>query len=85
MGDQFPSSRKVQSWGTPWLEIVQEAQRLRTDLLVLGTVGRSGIKGLLLGNTANRVLGTCDCNLLTVKPAGFVSPIEPPFLPLHPA
>jgi nucleotide-binding universal stress UspA family protein len=72
------------AWGTPWLEIVQHAQRLGTDLLVLGSVGRSGIKGLLLGNTANRVLENCDCNLLTVKPAGFVSPIEPAFLPLHP-
>jgi universal stress protein E len=72
------------AWGTPWLEIVQHAQRLRTDILVIGSVGRSGIKGLLLGNTANRVLGSCDCNLLTVKPAAFVSPIEPPFLPLHP-
>jgi universal stress protein E len=69
--------------GTPWLEIVQHAQRLRADLLVLGTVGRSGIKGLLLGNTADRVLSACDCNLLTVKPADFVSPIEPPILPLH--
>lgn len=72
------------AWGTPWLEIVQAAQRLRADLLVLGAVGRSGIKGLLLGNTADRVLTMCDSSILTVKPAGFVSPIEPPILPLHP-
>ena len=43
----------------------------------MGTVGRSGIKGLLLGNTAEKVLGTCDCSILTVKPDGFVSPIDP--------
>jgi hypothetical protein len=47
------------------------------DLIVIGTVGRSGIKGLLLGNTAEKVLDTCDCSMLTVKPDEFVSPIEP--------
>ena len=72
------------SWGTPWKEICQAAQRLSVDLIVLGTVGRSGIKGVLLGNTAEQVLGTCDCSILTVKPDGFVSPIEPASWPLHP-
>ncbi len=42
----------------------------------LGTVGRSGIRGLLPGNTAEKVLDTCDCSILTVKPEGFVSPID---------
>ena len=51
----------------------------------MGTVGRSGIKGVLLGNTAEKVLTTCDCSLLTVKPEGYESPISPPFWPLHPA
>ena len=60
------------------------AQHLAADLIALGTVGRSGIKGLLLGNTAEKVLGTCDCSILTVKPDGFVSPIDPAFWPLHP-
>lgn len=47
------------------------------DLIVIGTVGRSGIQGLLLGNTAEKVLDTCDCSIFTVKPDGFVSPIQP--------
>jgi len=72
------------SWGTPWKEICQAAQRLSVDLIVLGTVGRSGIKGVLLGNTAEQVLGTCDCSILTVKPDGFVSPIEAASWSLHP-
>lgn len=70
------------SWGTPWKEIGRTAQHLNADLIVIGTVGRSGIKGLLLGNTAERVLDTCDCSILTVKPDGFVSPIEPASKPL---
>jgi len=65
------------SWGTPWQEIQRIARHQAADLIVIGTVGRSGIKGLLLGNTAEKVLDTCDCSILTVKPDDFVSPIEP--------
>jgi universal stress protein E len=90
--DQFVESSQVDpahiqvhlSWGTPWKEIGRMAQHLAADLISLGTVGRSGIKGVLLGNTAEKVLGTCDCSILTVKPADFVSPINPAFWPLHP-
>ncbi|MBL8817313.1 MAG: universal stress protein [Planctomyces sp.] len=63
------------SWGTPWHEIQRMSRHQAADLIVIGTVGRSGIRGLFLGNTAEKVLDTCDCSILTVKPAGFVSPI----------
>lgn len=72
------------SWGTPWKEIQRLAEHLRADLIALGTVGRSGIQGLLLGNTAEKVLGACDASILTVKPDDFVSPIPPACWPLHP-
>lgn len=65
------------SWGTPWQEIRRISKHQAADLIVIGTVGRSGIKGLLLGNTAEKVLDTCDSSILTVKPDDFVSPIEP--------
>ena len=72
------------SWGTPWQEIQRISRHQAADLIVIGTVGRSGIKGLLLGNTAEKVLDTCDCSILTVKPDGFVSPIDPASWQLHP-
>lgn len=72
------------SWGTPWKEIGRVAQTLKSDLIAMGTVGRSGIKGVLLGNTAEKVLGSCDCSILTIKPDDFISPIQPAFWPLHP-
>jgi nucleotide-binding universal stress UspA family protein len=72
------------SWGTAWQEVRRMAEQVRADLIAMGTVGRSGIQGLLLGNTAEKVLGACECSILTVKPAGFVSPIGPAFWPLHP-
>ena len=72
------------SWGTPWQEIRRFAAHQEADLIAMGTVGRSGIKGVLLGSTAEKVLTTCDCSLLTVKPEGYESPISPPSWPLHP-
>ena len=65
------------AWGTPWKEVSRLSQHLNVDLIAMGTVGRSGILGLFLGNTADKVLQTCDCSILTVKPDCFVSPIEP--------
>lgn len=72
------------TWGAPWQEIQTLASEHKVDLVVLGTVGRSGIRGMLLGNTAEKVLSTCDCSLLTVKPDEFVCPIDPAFWSLHP-
>jgi universal stress protein E len=62
-------------WGTPWEEIRRISRHHAVDLIVIGTVGRSGIKGLFLGNTAEKVLDTCDCSILTFKPDDFMSPI----------
>jgi len=64
-------------FGTPWKEIQRLVKQLNVDLIVIGTVGRNGIEGLLLGNTAEKVLDQCDCSVLTVKPDGFVSSIAP--------
>ena len=42
------------------------------DLVVMGTVARSGVAGMLIGNTAERVLRKLPCSVLTLKPDGFV-------------
>lgn len=52
--------------------------RLKFDLVVMGTVGRSGIPGLIIGNTAEAILSQLKCALLTVKPEGFASPVTSP-------
>jgi nucleotide-binding universal stress UspA family protein len=71
-------------WGSPAPEAVRLASEHSTDLIVIGTVGRGGFEGMLLGNTVETVLAHCECDVLTVKPAGFVSPIKPAAWPLHP-
>ncbi|MCP4074030.1 MAG: universal stress protein [Hyphomicrobiales bacterium] len=58
--------------------VIDLAQTLDADLLVMGTVGRTGIPGFFIGNTAETILNGIDCSVLAVKPAGFISPVEPP-------
>ncbi len=41
------------------------------DLLVMGTVGRTGVAGMLMGNTAEQILEHVACSVLAVKPPGF--------------
>jgi nucleotide-binding universal stress UspA family protein len=54
-------------------EIVKEQ---KIDLIMMGTVGRTGIPGFIMGNTAETILNRIDCSVLAVKPEGFVTPIK---------
>jgi len=47
----------------------------KIDLLIMGTMSRTGIPGFLIGNTAEKVLDAVDCSVLTLKPSGFKSPV----------
>ena len=51
--------------------IPQLARQLRCDIVVMGALSRSGIKGLFIGNTAERLLDDLPCDLLIVKPPAF--------------
>ena len=48
--------------------IVDEAAEQSVDLIVIGTHGLSGIKHMLLGSIAERVVQKAPCPVLTVKP-----------------
>jgi len=62
---------------TPSHVIVEACHRTDPEIVVLGTISRGGIAGLLTGNTAERLLYRLDTSLLTVKPVDFVCPLEP--------
>ena len=47
--------------------IEEEAERQKADLIVIGTRGLSGLKHLLLGSIAERVVQKAPCPVLTVK------------------
>ncbi len=59
-------------------EIPVQAKALQTDLIVMGTVARTGIPGLIIGNTAESILEQVHCSVLAVKPDHFHSPVETP-------
>jgi universal stress protein E len=51
------------------------ARKLASDVVVMGALSRTGIKGLIIGNTAERVLDELRCDVLVVKPPGFESAV----------
>ena len=58
-------------------EVIPEfAEQHHVDLIVMGTVCRTGISGFFIGNTAEKILNNINCSVLAVKPEGFVSPVQ---------
>lgn len=61
--------------GLPEDVIPDVASRLNSELVVIGTVGRTGLSAALVGNTAEHVIDSLDCDVLALKPDGYVSPL----------
>ncbi len=74
-GGRLARVRTIHRRGEPEDVIPEFVVAEGVDLVVMGTVARSGISGLLIGNTAERVLRKLPCSVLAVKPDGFVSPV----------
>jgi nucleotide-binding universal stress UspA family protein len=55
--------------------IPELAKELQIDCVVMGTVARTGVPGLLMGNTAETILDQLECSVLAIKPPGFVTPV----------
>ncbi len=54
--------------GLPSQTILEAADHRKADLVVMGTRGLSGLRHLLLGSTAQRVIQRAGCPVLTVHP-----------------
>jgi len=50
------------------------AKQLKVDLIVIGTVARSGVHGVMTGNTSEHVIDRAECPVLTIKPDQYNSP-----------
>jgi len=68
-----PKTHLVKGWARK--EIPALAKQLGADLVVMGTVARTGVAGFLIGNTAESILEQIDCSVLAIKPPGFVTPV----------
>jgi universal stress protein E len=69
----IPAARRHLLGGDPCEAVRATAARLRSDIVVMGALSRSGLKRLLIGNTAERLLDRLPCDLLIVKPAEFTN------------
>ena len=61
--------------GLPEEVIPDIASQLSAGIVVLGTIGRTGLSAAFLGNTAEQVIDHLRCDLLAIKPDDFNSPI----------
>ena len=53
--------------GTPFIEIINAAKEGGVDLIVVGTHGRTGLKQMLIGSVAEKVVRKSPCPVLAVK------------------
>lgn len=67
--------------GEPWREIVQFAERLTSDLVVVGSEGRTGIRRLALGSVSELVVRKAKCPVVVARKTDYhtsdVPEIEP--------
>ena len=63
--------------GFPEQTIPEFAENNGVNLLVLGAISRSRMENALIGHTAERLLDDVPCDMLIIKPDGFVDPSRP--------
>jgi nucleotide-binding universal stress UspA family protein len=56
--------------GTPWEEITRLAKERKADLIVIGTHGYTGVKHMIMGSTAEKVVRYAGCPVLIVREYG---------------
>lgn len=66
LGDGFEIQSEL-LFGSPAERILEYAESKECDLIVMGTRGRSGIAGLLLGSQVQKVVSHSTCPVLAVK------------------
>ncbi len=50
----------------PYRFIVEEAKKIKADMIVMGSHGRTGLKRLMMGSVTSRVIGHAPCKVLVV-------------------
>jgi len=55
--------------------VIEFVERDRTDILIMGAAARSRWLNAAASGTAAQILARMSCDLLLIKPAGFISPL----------
>jgi universal stress protein E len=72
--DQGVKAGGTLAGGTGWVEIIRQVTQEKFDLLVVGTHDPHGLRRLLLGSTAQKLLHDCPCPVWVSKLTGEVAP-----------
>ncbi len=57
------------TFGNPWSSICRHAEQNDVDLIIVATHGRTGLRHVLIGSTAERIVQHAPCPVLVVKQA----------------
>lgn len=63
----FTNYKTVIATGVPYDEITSKAVEIGASLIVIGTHGRTGLDHILFGSTAERVVRSANCPVMTIK------------------
>jgi nucleotide-binding universal stress UspA family protein len=63
---RLPKLRTIRLIGSPAMSVVAAARKLKADIIVIATHGRTGLSHLFLGSVAERIVRTARCPVLTV-------------------
>lgn len=66
LGASHVSTQTIVRTGSPADVILEEAERLGVDAIVMGSRGLSDLKGLLMGSVSHKVLHAASCTVVTV-------------------
>jgi nucleotide-binding universal stress UspA family protein len=56
--------------------ILEHVNETHADLVVLGTRGKTGLRELLIGTTAEKIVANAPCSILAVKPESVLPTVE---------
>lgn len=56
--------------------IIQHIKETKTDLVVLGTRGKTDLRSVFMGTTAEKIITRANCSVLAVKPEHFICPVD---------
>lgn len=73
---QVSDNRIFVEEGLPEDVIPKVASEIDAELVIVGTVGRTGITAALIGNTAEHIIDSLNCDVLAIKPDGYDCPIK---------
>ncbi|MEH0690845.1 universal stress protein UspE [Vibrio cholerae] len=73
----FDEEQTIVEQGLPEDVIPDAAIKENAAMVIIGTTGRTGLSAVFIGNTAEHVIDKINCDVLALKPAGYISPLDP--------